>query len=108
QPPKAGTMDPLRIILREPLDNFLLRETIQILDNNNKVINGSFTVSGKETQLYFVPAQQWKTGRYRLRVADDLEDLAGNNLARLFDRDLHAAKAFPGTVTLEREFSVGR
>src|SRR5260370_17096912 len=38
------------------------------------------------TEWRFAPAKAWRPGRYRLRVAAELEDLAGNRPTRLFDQ----------------------
>ena len=34
------------------------------------------------------PAQPWRRGLYRLVVATTIEDLAGNNIGKLFDVDV--------------------
>jgi hypothetical protein len=42
-------------------------------------------VSSAETRWAFAPSSAWKRGGYTLRVDTELEDLAGNNLRKLFD-----------------------
>jgi hypothetical protein len=37
---------------------------------------------------YFIPEQNWSAGSYTLRILSKLEDLAGNNLNKVFDRDI--------------------
>ena len=39
--------------------------------------------------MRFYPAEPWNTGNYMIEVEGRLEDLAGNNLNRLFEKDLH-------------------
>lgn len=91
--PKAATLEPLRLVFGEPLDYFLLEETIQVLSAKGEVINGKITVLKNETGLVFTPLAPWKPGSYRIKIATYLEDLAGNNLNRPFDRDvLHQPK----------------
>jgi hypothetical protein len=45
-------------------------------------------VKEEESILYFVPPVAWKRGTYILETESRLEDMAGNNLNRLFDVDL--------------------
>lgn len=86
--PKAGTVEPLRVNYQEPLDYYLLQETIRIVDEKENRIEGSMRIVNKEKGFEFVPAKPWRTGNYYIEIASYLEDLAGNNLARLFDRDI--------------------
>ena len=88
QLPKASTKDVLLIELHEPLDYILLRNAVQIIDKNDNVFNGSFGTADNETILTFTPNEIWKPGDYFIKVESRLEDLAGNNLSRLFDEDL--------------------
>ena len=39
-----------------------------------------------------IPAP-WSAGEYRLAMAAQLEDLAGNSIARVFDRDIECDEA---------------
>ena len=87
--PKAGTDLPLKIYLHEPLDHTLLKKAIIIIDNSNgRTINGAFETEPGETILNFIPSATWNRGEYTIAVETRLEDLAGNNLDRLFDRDI--------------------
>ncbi|SKB31449.1 Ig-like domain-containing protein [Daejeonella lutea] len=86
--PKAGTREDLSISFRESLDHSLLLNTITIIRRDGESVKGKITVKDKETSLSFSPEQQWTAGIYYLKVDSRLEDLAGNNLNRLFDRDL--------------------
>ena len=53
-------------------------------------MDGSFTLSDKESILKFQPISEWENGNYTITVDSKLEDLAGNNLNHPFDRDLNA------------------
>ena len=44
---------------------------------------------------WFEPASPWRAGRYQLVVDSFQEDLAGNSLVRVFDRDLTLGKHNP-------------
>jgi hypothetical protein len=86
--PTAETPQPLVINIDEPLDYFLLNETIHIVDEHENAVKGSLKISNEESKVEFSPDKPWPAGRYRLRVASYLEDLAGNNLNKVFDRDI--------------------
>lgn len=91
-PPKVGTTDGVIINMHESLDQVLLMNAINIKDATGKSVTGVFRVAVKETILSFMPDQPWRAGRYRIDAEERLEDLAGNNLTRLFDNDLeHSA-----------------
>jgi hypothetical protein len=102
--PRAGTVEPLFISTGEPLDYFLLGETIKIVDENGNIIPGSLMISDKETRISFVPGKQWRPGHYRLQVASYLEDLAGNNLNKVFDRDITAKQPTVDKSKYEKPF----
>jgi hypothetical protein len=103
--PTINSRRPLEISLNESLDYFLLQETIFILDGNEKILPGKFHITSAETTLAFTPADNWKAGDYQLVVAEHLEDLAGNNLKRPFDRDLQAVTS-EKTPALQRHFEL--
>jgi len=86
--PKAGSSDPLIILLHEPLDFVLMGETIFIRDEKGTALPVNTKTLNKETGLSLTPSAPWKAGNYYIECEFRLEDLAGNNLDRLFDRDL--------------------
>lgn len=86
--PEAGSKRTLKIYLHESLDYILLKNAVSILDNNGHALPGVIDLSAKESILYFTPSAAWKPGNYTIEIESRLEDLAGNNLNRLFDNDL--------------------
>lgn len=86
--PRSGTKDPLRVALNEPLDYLLIKSAIQVTGKNEKEIPGIINVVNNETELVFIPEMVWNKGNHYLHIENRLEDLAGNNLERPFDRDL--------------------
>jgi len=86
--PKAQTREPLYIHLEKALDHFLLLDCLAVYDQKGKLIKGNFGVSEKDSACNFMPEQNWSAGRYTLRILSKLEDLAGNNLNKVFDRDI--------------------
>jgi hypothetical protein len=91
--PRTGNRQPLTISFNEALDYFLLQETLKLYDENNNIIEGELKILAEEKGMQFIPVHAWKAGKYKIEVAPHLEDLAGNNLERLFDRDLKDTSA---------------
>jgi hypothetical protein len=92
--PKAGSNQPLTINMGGPLDYILLKNAVRVIDNNGNIVQGNLETLAKETILHFTPSVAWSAGDYTMEVESRLEDLAGNNLNRLFDKDLSQ----PGTI----------
>jgi hypothetical protein len=84
-PPPAGTRDPLRLDLDEPLDHAIVPRMLQVTTRTEPV-TGTWAVLGADDEVYFVPVDPWEPGEYGVTVAPDLEDLAGNRVDMLFDR----------------------
>lgn len=91
--PKIGTEQPLIIDLRETLDHFLLAESLQVATSAGKVLQGKWQINNKDSRCEFHPAQPWLPGNYQLIIDAKLEDMAGNNLNKPFDRDIKNTKA---------------
>lgn len=85
--PEVDTKSGLGIDFQESLDCILISETIQIFKGKEEV-KGSFFVSKKGNSVVFIPENTWEKGNYQIKIQSRLEDLAGNNLNRLFDEDL--------------------
>jgi len=86
--PGAGTKEQLQIDFHESLDHVLAENTISLKDKNGNAVKGKFRVNDPGTIAYFSPDFKWEPGNYELQIESRLEDLAGNNLDRLFDADL--------------------
>ncbi|HMJ68302.1 MAG TPA: Ig-like domain-containing protein [Cyclobacteriaceae bacterium] len=84
--PKAGSSDTLLVRSAEPIDWALLSYAISVVDND-KVVPGTIAAGDCEQSFRFMPADPWPAGAYRLVIESRLEDLAGNNLNRLFESD---------------------
>jgi hypothetical protein len=99
--PVAGSKSPLKISFQESLDYFLLPETIDIIDQNGDSIPGTIKMLPEEKGVEFIPRASWQPGKFTITVQPHLEDLAGNNLEKLFDRDLRQQTA---ASPLRRDF----
>lgn len=83
--PRAGSKGPLRLQFGEAIDAILARETLAVTSPEGDVLEGHFVLSEQEKEIIFTPVNYWKKGAYVLNVDAKLEDIAGNNLSRLFD-----------------------
>lgn len=88
QLPKAGSSKPLIIDFGEPMDQALASRHIQIQQRSERSLTGTVLLKNAETQWYFYPESSWKSGTYTVVINSSLEDLAGNNLNRSFDREI--------------------
>ncbi|GAA0878345.1 hypothetical protein GCM10009119_13130 [Algoriphagus jejuensis] len=86
--PKAGTSESANLDFSEALDFSLLQEVFRIKDKENQKITGKWEIGFEEKGIQFTPEIPWKKGKYVVEIESRLEDLAGNNLNRLFEIDL--------------------
>lgn len=103
-PPGARTQEALTIRFPEVMDKAGLENGIAVVDNGGRLVAGKVTVSGSETQWAFIPEASWQAGDYQLLLDPRMEDLAGNNLMRLFDTPVRADAA---EVPVKEEFMIG-
>ena len=103
--PGSETREQLTISFNESLDHVLAESTILVTDANGNEIKGKHRVSDDGTIFYFLPDIEWKPAIYLLQIESRLEDLAGNNLDRLFDTDL-TQKQQPVKNIHKRQFEV--
>jgi len=75
--PSSNNKQSLEIQFQQPLDNFLLRECITILNAGGDIVPGEMVIGDEEKILRFVPDEPWTKGTFALRIESRLEDLAG-------------------------------
>ncbi len=86
--PKAGTNAALTIDFLEALDFSLLANVFTIKKAAGQAIQGTWEIGIEEKSIQFIPKDPWPKGQYLIEIESRLEDLAGNNLNRLFETDL--------------------
>ena len=89
--PRAGTRESLAVIADRAMDQPLFERLVRVEDAAGSPLSGSTTVDGGGTQWRFAPKESWPQGGFNLRVAGELEDLAGNRPTRLFDQPTDAS-----------------
>lgn len=87
-PPVADTQDPVIISFEESMDFLTAQHALSVWSPISERLVGQVAIIETETIWQFVPEKPWQPGKYHLKIYSKLEDLAGNNLNRLFDRDL--------------------
>ena len=85
--PRASTRAPLRVSFGEPLDHALATRMLAVFDPDGERVPGAGTLAEGDSTWSFTPSLPWLAGDYSLRVGGALEDLAGNNVVRVFDVD---------------------
>ncbi|MGH7678852.1 MAG: Ig-like domain-containing protein [Gemmatimonadaceae bacterium] len=85
RPPRTATRDSLLLDFPEPLDRALLGRLLTVRTSGGTLVPGTIAISGRETRWAFVPHGTWSAETYYVDVDSELEDLAGNNLRKLFD-----------------------
>jgi hypothetical protein len=91
--PQAATRKPLVVDLGEPLDHAILQRAIRVSNPAGSVLEGDITIDQNETRWSFRPATPWLAGTHLLRIDANLEDLAGNSIARPFEVHLPSGRA---------------
>ena len=95
--PPAGSRDPLVAHFGRPLDAALAARCLHVVDRTGAPQHGAAAVGAEERSWSFRPATAWEAEAYELVVDAVIEDVAGNSVARVFDRDLtepaHASRA---------------
>jgi hypothetical protein len=86
--PPGRTVEPLDVTFDRPLDQALLARCLHVVGPDGEPVRGHAVVGVGARSWQLEPFEAWRRGTYRLMVDPRLEDLAGNSLSRLFDRDL--------------------
>jgi len=93
--PTAGSTDPLTVEFDRPLDHALLGHSLWVCNAAGVALAGRDFAGPAERSWRFKPQSPWEAGRHLVMVESRLEDLAGNSLVRVFDRDLMRAEDAP-------------
>ena len=104
EPPARGTIDPLVVHFDRPLDAALLEHCLRVVDRDRRLVSGVVCLPPGERAWEYRPDSRWEDAAYSIVVDPILEDLAGNSVARVFDRDLTDPAHTPvagGRVTLD-------
>jgi hypothetical protein len=106
-PPAARTMDAVSVRTDRPLDHALLARCVGVVGPDGERVTGGVRIGAGERSWHLTPRLPWQAGAHRLVVDPILEDLAGNSLRRVFDRDLSNPNDQTSTPRTELAFTPG-
>ncbi|HTX27615.1 MAG TPA: hypothetical protein VME19_11410 [Streptosporangiaceae bacterium] len=86
--PPAGTREPLEVTFGRPLDAGLLAWCLRVTGPGGPRVAGLPEPGPEERSWRLTPREPWSPGGHQLVVDPVLEDLAGNSVSRVFDRDV--------------------
>jgi hypothetical protein len=86
--PRAGTSEPLLVSFGRPLDHGLLARCLKVSGPAGQLVDGRARTGPGELSWQLAPRSAWASGAHQLAVDPIVEDLAGNSVSRVFDRDL--------------------
>jgi hypothetical protein len=86
--PSTTTFDPLDVVFDRPLDHGLLARGLHVIGPDGRLVHGAQQIGPEERSWRLAPREAWAPGSHQLVVNPVLEDLAGNSVSRVFDRDL--------------------
>lgn len=83
--------DPGQFVVRfdRPLDRALVQRCLSLIDERGNLVAGRPTLDQDASVWTFAPVGRGRD--WRLQIDTRLEDLAGNSIRRVFDRDLQHA-----------------
>ncbi|WP_109300871.1 hypothetical protein [Aquimarina sp. AU474] len=86
--PMPNSISDLTVHCNESLDYGSIIHSLAIQDKNGKEVMGTWTLQNAETILSFTPLLPWIADTYKIICNSRIEDLAGNNLERMFDQNI--------------------
>jgi hypothetical protein len=96
--PAADSTEPLVVLFDRPLDRALLERCLQATDVAGHRVAGRAEVGDEEQSWRLWPDAPWPATAHELVVDPVLEDLAGNSVTRVFDRELARLEHQPREV----------
>jgi hypothetical protein len=70
------------------MDHALAQRLIRVVNPAGQSPPGRTSLANDERRWTFTPTAPWPAGRYEVVVQPTVEDLAGNNVGKLFEVDL--------------------
>ena len=105
--PLPGQLDPLMIEFDEPLDRAQCFRWIKVVNELGATIDGTFDMNNHENIGLFTPRHPWQTGKYLLKVYNQLEDRAGNSIRKPFEVEVDYPNTIPGPGWDSLHFVIG-
>jgi hypothetical protein len=80
-------VEPLTVAFDRSLDHGLLARRLHVAGPDGRPIRGRAEAGPEERSWQLTPSDPWLGGIHHLVVDPILEDVAGNSVSRVFDRD---------------------
>lgn len=93
--PPAGTRQPLTVRFDEPMDSALARRLIWVETEAGMPLEGAVALVEEDRCWHMTPTLPWPRGAAVVWVKPLIEDLAGNQIGKVFDVDVFENQA-PG------------
>jgi hypothetical protein len=94
--PPSHTVEPIVVTFDRPLDHGLLARCLRVVGPDGELVDGTRAVGAQGRDWRMTPRSAWTPAAHQLVVDPILEDLAGNSIRRIFDRDLTRPDQDPG------------
>jgi hypothetical protein len=105
--PAAGSRAAFTVRFPEPLDHALASRLIRVERRPGEAVAGSAAVAEDCRSWRFTPQSAWQPGEHELVAGGELEDLAGNSLARPFETtEGQGSKPSPIPPEFRRRFRI--
>jgi hypothetical protein len=95
-PPTQHSVEPVMVQFGRSLDHGLLARCLHVAGPDGRPIWGRAEAGPAERWWRLIPSEPWAEGTYCLVVDPILEDVAGNSMRRVFDRDRSRPEDRPG------------
>lgn len=92
---EANTRDPVVLSLDDAVDHALGMRLIAVTDVEGNPVSGASELRQRDREWRFTPDEPWEPGTYRIQVANELEDVAGNRPGLAFDHVAGEAAGAP-------------
>jgi hypothetical protein len=97
-PTTRNSLEPLVIHFDRAMNRGMLESSIRVLAGDSEW-KGTVEVRDQERTWSFHPQEPWSNNEYILAIDNDIEDIAGNRLARPFEVDLSSGTELPALPT---------
>jgi len=104
--PAKGSSAALKVFFGEPMDFGSTQGRLSINQVNGIPVPGTWSFEANETVATFSPQGPWEAGDFFIIANTSIEDLAGNNLIRLFDNPISEKRKDDSKAVNKKAFKI--
>lgn len=97
---------PLTIEFDRPMDHAMTLRGLTVIGPDDRPVSGKTALGPAERSWTFVPKKAWGAGKYRVRVAADVEDVCANAIGRPFEGAMGKLTRAPKVADVELPFAI--